>query len=54
MENTIISSYLLCSGGIHGTSSASNTMENIIISLYVNVPEVFMVPPAPQVRWKTR
>ena len=36
MENIrIISLYLLCSGGIHGNSSASNTMENTRKSLYL-------------------
>jgi hypothetical protein len=32
MQNTIVSLYLQCSGGIHDTSSASITMKNTIIS----------------------
>jgi len=78
MEHNIILLHLQCSGGLHGPSSdsntmdntmrlnkniynileaftglprASNTMDNNIISFYLNVPEVFAVPPSPQMQW---
>jgi len=47
MEMTIIWLYLQCSRGLRGPSSASNTIETYEDRYNWNVPEIFMVPPAP-------
>jgi len=47
METTNIWLYLQCSRGLHGRSSVSNTTEIYEDHCNYNVPEIFMVPPAP-------
>jgi len=49
--NIIIIAYdFQCSGGVPGTCNTSKMMTKTIISLYFNVPEVFLVPSTPEGR----